>query len=322
MIRATLKTLTLLSAVVTLGCTQPRQTTAVGAAAGGAIGAGLGAIIGNQTGNAGSGVAIGAVAGAATGALVANALQAQQESLRSQDEALERQERLLQVQRSEITELRNMNPDVVEKKRVALQRRGPEPTYYRSAALRSSDPFATSSTTRARLDPKSLSPAATRKSPTPMKPSATKTSASNTVGPVKVKAIPFETQPEPKVAPKTPLKPQVIEPKLEDLSADSTETARLDASSAESTCENTATEQRAAAAASDPSDKLLHLRKALRLCPNSAELHHELGKVYSSMNRSTDASHEFKEALKVDPTFSAATLALNELKAQEIDQRF
>jgi hypothetical protein len=40
------------------------------------------------------------------------------------------------------------------------------------------------------------------------------------------------------------------------------------------------------------------------------------------MNRSADATDEFLEALKVDPTFSAAKVALNELKTAEVDQRF
>jgi hypothetical protein len=317
MIRTSLSFIALLSLVACVGCTKPKQTTAVGAAAGGAIGAGLGAIIGNQTGNAGSGVAIGAVAGAATGALVANALQAQQESLRSQNEALERQERLLKVQRSEITELRNMNPDIVEQKRIALQRRGPEPTPYRSAALRSANPFTRTDVTRARLNPKTLAPSSIRRSPADVKPSVAKLKE-----PSRVKMVKSEQKPETAIINQKPIKPLLADPLVEEQTEELSETTRVVEQEPQSSCEDTTTEQRAARAAADPSDKLLHLRKALRLCPDSAELHHELGKVYSSMNRSADASSEFEEALRVDPTFKAAKSALNELKSAEIDQRF
>lgn len=317
MMRTSLRFLSLVLLIACTGCTKPKQTTAVGAAAGGAIGAGLGAIIGNQTGSAGSGVAIGAVAGAATGALVANALQAQQESLSSQNEALERQERLLKVQRSEIAELRTMNPDVVEQKRIALQRRGPEPTPYRSAALRSGDPFTRIDATRARFNPQALNSSRTLKTRTSAQKPAAKLSV-----PVKEKSPRIEPKAEARVVKQSPLKPQLTEPLAQEESADTSEPTRLDESSAPTTCQDTAEEQRAARAASDPSDKLLHLRKALRLCPDSAALHHELGKVYSTMNRSADASSEFQEALKVDPTFSAAKAALSELKAADVDQRF
>ena len=161
------KTHTLLLAFTALvagtGCTKPKQTTAVSAAAGGAIGAGLGAIVGNQTGNAGSGVAIGAVAGAATGALIGNALQAQQEKLDSQKESIQRQDQAIRAQRSEIEELRRMQSDtgytaartqsvnayLVEQKRLQLQRRGPSPkgetvSHYSPPPLssRSSEPLA------------------------------------------------------------------------------------------------------------------------------------------------------------------------------------
>jgi uncharacterized protein YcfJ len=133
--------LTLSAALAVTGCTKPKQTTAVSAAAGGAIGAGLGAIVGNQTGNAGSGIAIGAVAGAATGALIGNALQAQHEKLDSQKESIQRQDQAIRAQRSEIEELRRMQSDtgysqtrtqsvnayLVEEKRLQLRKRGPAP---------------------------------------------------------------------------------------------------------------------------------------------------------------------------------------------------
>jgi Flp pilus assembly protein TadD len=70
--------------------------------------------------------------------------------------------------------------------------------------------------------------------------------------------------------------------------------------------------------ASDNSDKLFHLRRALRLCPNSAPLHHELGKVYASMQRTKDAEGEFQQALSIDPSFSAAKKELGALLKDEV----
>ena len=66
------------------------------------------------------------------------------------------------------------------------------------------------------------------------------------------------------------------------------------------------------------SDKLYHLRRALRLCPNSAPLHYALGSVYAKMDRRADAESEYKEALHVDPSFSLAQKALGEILKEEI----
>jgi tetratricopeptide (TPR) repeat protein len=58
--------------------------------------------------------------------------------------------------------------------------------------------------------------------------------------------------------------------------------------------------------AADASDKLFHLRRALRLCPDNASYHNKLGEVYRSLNRTADAQFEFREALNIDPAFQAA----------------
>jgi hypothetical protein len=83
-------------------------------------------------------------------------------------------------------------------------------------------------------------------------------------------------------------------------------------------CKEALAERDRAAEASDNSDKLFHLRRALRLCPQSAPLHHELGKVYGSMQRTKDAEDEFKQALSIDPSFSAAKRELGALLKDEI----
>lgn len=54
-------------------------------------------------------------------------------------------------------------------------------------------------------------------------------------------------------------------------------------------------------AESDTADKLFHFRRALRLCPDNPSYHTGLGKIYSSLNRKSDAEFEFREALRLDP---------------------
>jgi hypothetical protein len=83
-------------------------------------------------------------------------------------------------------------------------------------------------------------------------------------------------------------------------------------------CKAALAERDLAVEASDNSDKLFHLRRALRLCPNSAPLHHELGKVYASMQRTKDAEGEFQQALSIDPSFSAAKKELGSLLKDEV----
>lgn len=83
-------------------------------------------------------------------------------------------------------------------------------------------------------------------------------------------------------------------------------------------CKEALNERDLAAEATENSDKLFHLRRSLRLCPQSAPLHHELGKVYASMQRTKDAEDEFKQALSIDPSFSAAKKELGALLKDEI----
>jgi Flp pilus assembly protein TadD len=278
-----------------VGCTKPKETTAVGAATGGVIGAGLGAIVGNQTGDAGSGLAIGAVAGAATGALIGNALQAQQESVRSQDEAIERQERMIAAQRTEITELRNLNPDVIEQKRLALQKRGPSPHSSRSAhpttpgslSRNSADPLARLDMRSQSLSDRNLNTAKAK--PAPM---------------LAVEKPPRSTTTQPKSA---KIAEEQITAKHVSMNSESSES-----------CGEAEKDRTAAQNAMDSSDKLFHLRRALRLCPNNARMHHELGKVYLSMDRKSDAEHEFKQALDIDPSYAPAKQSLDRETSENI----
>lgn len=318
-----------LCAVSLFGCTKPKQTTAIGSATGGAIGAGLGAIFGNQTGNAGSGLAIGAVAGAATGALIGNALQAQQEAVQAQDEALERQDRVIKAQRQEIEDLRSIERDspatmapssyrptqrsqqlspAAMQKLAQLERRGPNPSGAPHASVAYNPPPLRSNTQPlARFDAETISA-----SPAPKKPK------------IEVKTQPApapkkEQQPEAKVVvedttiteteiiDETSKKNGVVESDIA-IEEVSTETAVLPPQQDQpsGSCSEAASEEQSAQAATENSQKLYHLRRALRLCPKSAKFHAELGKVYLAMDRKSDAQFEFSEALKSDARYQPA----------------
>jgi tetratricopeptide (TPR) repeat protein len=90
------------------------------------------------------------------------------------------------------------------------------------------------------------------------------------------------------------------------------------ASLTSSECKEASSERDKAAEASDNSDKLFHLRRALRLCPQNAPLHYDLGRVYASMDRGSDAEREFKQALSIDPSLAAAKKALSDMLKEEV----
>lgn len=330
--------LALVACIAVTGCTKPRQTTGIGSAAGGAIGAGLGAIIGNQTGSTGGGIAIGAVAGAATGALVGNALQSQQEKTQSQNEAIARQEKAIRAQRSEIDELRRMQSDsgnsygqartvnayLVEQKRLQLQRRGPAPRGESNQGRYTPPPLsARASEPLARYEMKTNTAA---KKVTPPMPQAAPPKTTNiltrtTASGVKERDLAsesvanIETDEAPVKHEETP--PQkneaIIEKDVAPAKKEDTTAKVAPAAQQQTGCEESKKDRDAAAAASEGSDKLFYLRRALRVCPNSAETHVELGKAYLMMDRASDASYEFKQALSIDPTSKAAKESLDEL---------
>lgn len=79
-------------------------------------------------------------------------------------------------------------------------------------------------------------------------------------------------------------------------------------------CESAEVEAGKSGAATEVPDKLFHLRRALRLCPSNPQYHVSLGKVYLAAGRKEDAVYEFKEALKVDPSFAQATAELQSVR--------
>ncbi len=327
--------------IAAAGCTQPKETTAIGSATGGAIGAGLGAIVGNQTGSTGGGIAIGAVAGAATGALIGNALQAQQETAQSQDEALERQERMISAQRQELNELRTINPDTTsaaparsshrssqhqslspeaQRQLAQLERRGPNPRGSHSMVAYEPPPLKRNSEPLARYNADSNSAAPRAKAPAAQAKSQQAAALS----------IPKSEAAKPKaaeLAADEPSNPASIgEADILDEGAAEAEAQAGASSLAEDTqanssaCSEAAGEAQAAQSATESSQKLYHLRRAQRLCPTNSAFYTDLGSLYLSMGRVQDARNSFNDALKIDPNLQAARTGLEEVKAAGPDK--
>ncbi len=328
------------------GCTKPGKPTAVGSGVGGAVGAGLGAIIGNQTGSTGGGVAIGAVAGAATGALIGNALQAQDERSRTQAEAIQRQEKTIAAQRNELAELRALKSDsvsypssadssaryryrstsldenspAVARQIAELQRRGPNPKGQSGSTSwspspkpnRAASPASAAHESLARFDVRSerSSPGNTGKATRPSKVDVSTSLPSK--APEKAASIQNSVPLIKETLPKTG---SIQETDLESTKSVSALTSPPSPSSTE--CKEAMSEKELASQAPDNSDKLFHLRRALRLCPNSALLHYELGNVYRLMERSSNAEEEFKQAISIDPNLAPAKNALADMLKSE-----
>ena len=63
----------------------------------------------------------------------------------------------------------------------------------------------------------------------------------------------------------------------------------------------------------DTSDKLFHVRRALRLCPDAAPFHNKLGELYVAMSRQSDAVFSFKEAIRLRSDYAPARTNLTKL---------
>lgn len=60
-------------------------------------------------------------------------------------------------------------------------------------------------------------------------------------------------------------------------------------------------------------EKLLHYRRALRICPENPEYHNALGELYLRLERKVDAEFEFREALNLDRAYQPAEENLRRL---------
>lgn len=78
-------------------------------------------------------------------------------------------------------------------------------------------------------------------------------------------------------------------------------------------CSDAAEEASRAATASSDADKLFYLTRAIRLCPQNADYHVQIGKVYARIGRQQDAEFEFRQALDLDPANDDAAKQLGEL---------
>lgn len=326
--------------VVIAGCTEPRETTVVGATTGGALGAGLGAIIGSTSGNAGAGLAIGATAGAATGAALGNVFQAQEEALRSQDEAIERQEQLIASQRKELDELRRLGQDSVSFSSRKVGNVGAKPYASRPTAERqlasNEDRLAASSMSRpAKTEYRSVGNtretriverdvAVEARPPLDEKSwglngsragelQGQNLSATGTInrGDSDNGALNSRTA----LNNETGSLPQgAIENGIDSQrgSFGSAPTIRQVPLTAE--CRQASDEVAKADSAAQVSDRLFHMRRALRLCPDNSDYHAKLGSIYVALGRKIDAEFELEQALSINSNNLMARQQLDDLR--------
>ena len=299
-------------------CTQPGEKTAVGAATGGAIGAGLGAIVGSQTGNAGAGLVIGAAAGAGAGAAVGNSLEAQEQNLKTQDEAIERQEQRIRAQQSELTELRRMGGDSAARSpfdnnsAAELQARRSGASYTRSAPSN----FGAVNPSSASAGSAMIERPIAAELPKANQVTAVMPENSIPQGFSDNDLSPSEMQPLSDTAPLAANSPGEVRGALnwEQPAAQGVVASAASENSAQpSECRSAQEEMNQASHANEAADKLFHIRRALRLCPDNAPYHTALADLYRSLNRSDDAAFEYQEALKLEPSNSAAKKGLEVL---------
>lgn len=261
--------------LICCGCAEPGRTSLVGSAAGGIMGAGLGAVVGNQVGSAGSGLLIGAVAGTSAGAAIGSTLEEQEQIARTQDEAIERHERTIQAQRSELIELRRMNQDDTAGER-------------RSASLRAA--FAPS------LDLKPKADIADRDLNIRQPNQDILRGAASSVD---------SGAHAPSMAARLP-RPESVGSRWDvgnsqTASAGDVQASRAAEPAALDQCSKAEQEIRKSEEVSDSSDKLFHLRRAIRLCPEQPRYRLALGDYYAANNKSAEAKAEYERANKLAP---------------------
>jgi len=325
--------------------------TAAGGAIGAGLGAIVGNQTGNPGSGLAIGAVAGAATGALIGnALQAQqeksdsqkeSIQRHEQTIRAQRSELQELRRMQSDTGYTAPRAQTVNAYLVEQKRLQLQRRGPSPkgeslSTYSPPPLsgRASEPLARYD---AKPAPRAPVPVALPAEPeTPIKKAPTQNTAGkglqerdlaseaatqarikeelsappsgdppSSVSSAKPSSVKAERNADPSQEPTTPAS----------TSSNSTAQAAAKQASGDSCVEAQEAKeaQQAAASASENSDKLFHLRKALRLCPNSAETHYELGKVYLSMDRAADANYEFKQSLSIDPNYASAQESLKDL---------
>jgi len=284
-------------------CTQPGETMTVATAAGGFIGAGLGAIIGSQTGAGGAGLVIGGAAGAGAGALVGNMLEQQEKLIAAQDESIVENQRRIDYQRKEVDSLREKNSDIP----------GGSPLASRSLTFQSND-----------IEERSL---------TDDSEELGSTDYANTLNEVtqsypteerggefaKMRALGSELDKQEvgsdagragfRWNQETPRKVE-----MQDGPRTIPQETQKPVDNASEECLQAEEEVSVAQTEPEAREKLFRYRRALRMCPDNARYHNELGELYLEMNRLHDAEYEFNEAVRLDPGFDLAIRNLEELE--------
>jgi tetratricopeptide (TPR) repeat protein len=298
--------------------TDAGRTTAIGTAAGGAMGAGLGAIVGSQVGSAGDGFLLGAVAGSAAGAAVGNSVEAEEQQLTKQDTAIKRQTKEIEEQKRNLEELRRHNDDSgrasLRYDRSAVQ---PLPQQYQPKANVRSIP-GDSPSQEYTYAPHAEQRVEQRAAPVLVAPVAKEAGSaappSSIFAPINSKPLwkpsddaavedkPVVEEKVEKVVNKASEPVKKIEQKDLNTTASLPPVNESDSTGDKSECDQADKEIFNASNTTDTSTKLIHYRRALRLCPTNAQYHVSLGDLYRSLNRTSDAKYEYDEALKIDPT--------------------
>lgn len=374
-----------LSLMAIVGCTQPGETTTMGAAAGGAIGAGVGAVIGATSGNAGSGLLAGAALGSASGALVGNSLEAQEQRARLTDDSLNQRESAINARREEIERLRlessdpqalsngskntisgktswsdtfesraryNVNKtarsewgvpatDLINPhKSKSAQKTGLQSERLYSLESKSAGVTRAFGVNRAEVKNTNLQAAGTRSFDSGVVKSQKSSSQSprldsKTVDPVINVAASKARNSNILESDITAKDNATLEGSVSAISKNSSaniDTTELGFSqavnsksetafnentsllqSSQEGCIQAGSEVAKADLVSESSDKLFHLRRALRLCPDNAQYHLRLAEIYLASNRNEDARQEFTEVLRLDPSIESARVQLNRL---------
>lgn len=311
-----LKSLVVCSIFLVSACTEPGETTGVGAATGGVLGAGLGAIVGNQTGDAGEGLVIGGLVGAGAGAAVGNSLEAQQKSIRTQDEAIERQQRMLAAQSSEVKELRNLSRDSGKSSSDYMKQN--EKRWSSLNSNRNSQSSGLSLTDQLNMGKDqpggSTSNLELSDSHAAMKPSSIIKSEPARPAPVSVSEDKISNALQETDLSTTP---EVVNEGISSpVHAETADIAASEVKKGKSTeCEKADGEMDKATKSTEAADKLFYLRRAIRLCPSNADFHRRLGDQYSSLGRNEDAKSAYEEALKLNPKMTEAKQGLNKISA-------
>lgn len=266
------------------GCTEPGKTTAVGAATGGVLGAGLGAIVGNQTGDPATGLTIGALAGASAGGLVGNALEAEENEIRTQDEAIERQDRTIRAQTAELQELRRSSGDA-SKYASAGASRAPGGT----SGLRQGNPVG----------------------------SGAKYIAEGTTEKIREHEIPLEPATEKLSDSRARMAANAKVSATESFS----ETSKLGSELGGESCQKASREVARAHLAEDPNDRVFYFRRAVRLCPTEAEYQLGLGRAYKALGKKEDAVFALKEAVRLNSALDGASEELANLESSSLEKK-